>query len=250
VSGPGATTGFLDVTDLSVRYRSAGTAIAGVSIAMAEGEVVAVLGPNGAGKTTLLRAIAGFAPDEPGSVSGGSVQFRGRSMARVPAYRRARLGVVLVPERDKVFSGLTVHENLELACPRGTSVSDAVAEVVEMFPALGRRIRTPGGLLSGGERQMLAMARAFMRAPTLLLLDETSLGLAPIIAEEVMHKIRTVVRDKRISVLLVEQNFGLAQMVADRYYVLSGGRITRQGSFSDRNSLDDLSTSYFGGQTT
>lgn len=239
-------TGFLEITDLTVSYKSAGLALENVSVSMSEGEVVAILGPNGVGKTTLLRAISGFAPDEPGTINRGTVQFRGAKLNRVKPHLRARRGVVLVPERDKVFPQLTVYENLELACPRGKSVSDAAEEVVSLFPALRPRLRTAGGLLSGGERQMLAIARAFMLEPALLLLDETSLGLAPIVASQVMDEIRAVVRQNKISVLLVEQNIGLARVVADRYYVLQQGRIAAAGEFGEDDDVEELSGSYFG----
>jgi branched-chain amino acid transport system permease protein len=239
-------TGFLEITDLTVSYKSAGLALENVSVSMSEGEVVAILGPNGVGKTTLLRAISGFAPDEPGTINRGTVQFRGARLNRVKPHLRARRGVVLVPERDKVFPQLTVYENLELACPRGKSVSDAADEVVSLFPALRPRLRTAGGLLSGGERQMLAIARAFMLEPALLLLDETSLGLAPIVASQVMDEIRAVVRENKISVLLVEQNIGLAKAVADRYYVLQQGRIAAAGEFGEDDDVEELSGSYFG----
>jgi branched-chain amino acid transport system ATP-binding protein len=241
---------FLDIAHLTVSYRNAGLALDDVSLTMTEGEVVAVLGPNGVGKTTLLRAISGFAPDEPGVINRGAVSFRGTKLNKVKPHLRARHGVVLVPERDKVFPQLTVYENLEIACPRGKSVSDAAEEVLSLFPALRRRLQTAGGLLSGGERQMLAIARAFMLKPSLLLLDETSLGLAPIVASQVMDEIRTVVRERRISVLLVEQNIGLAKVVADRYYVLAQGRIASEGVFSAEDVLEDLSRSYFGEMTT
>jgi ABC-type branched-subunit amino acid transport system ATPase component/ABC-type branched-subunit amino acid transport system permease subunit len=239
-------TGFLDITDLTVSYKTAGMALENVSLSMSEGEVVAVLGPNGVGKTTLLRAISGFAPDEPGIINRGAVHFRGTKLNRVKPHLRARRGVVLVPERDKVFGQLTVYENLELACPRGKAVSDAADEVVSLFPALRRRLHTAAGLLSGGERQMLAIARAFMLEPALLLLDETSLGLAPIVASQVMAEIRTIVRESKISVLLVEQNIGLARVVADRYYVLQQGRIAAAGEFGADDDVDEVSGSYFG----
>jgi ABC-type branched-subunit amino acid transport system ATPase component/ABC-type branched-subunit amino acid transport system permease subunit len=243
---PTTATGFLEITDLTVSYKSAGLALENVSMSMSQGEVVAILGPNGVGKTTLLRAISGFAPDEPGTINRGTVQFRGARLNRVKPHLRARRGIVLVPERDKVFPQLTVYENLELACPRGKSVSDAADEVVSLFPALRPRLRTAGGLLSGGERQMLAIARAFMLEPALLLLDETSLGLAPIVASQVMDEIRAVVRENKISVLLVEQNIGLAKVVADRYYILQQGRIAAAGEFGENDDVEELSGSYFG----
>jgi branched-chain amino acid transport system permease protein len=235
----------LTVRGLTVGYRSAGTALRDVSISVGSGEVIAILGPNGAGKTTLLRAIAGFAPDEPGYVTTGTVELAGRSLRKVPTYQRARRGVVLVPERDKVFPAMTVQENLRLAV--GTrSGGPSLDRVLEYFPALQDKRQRPAVLLSGGERQMLAIARALLLEPVLLLLDETTLGLAPMVAHAVMAQIRQVAEDHSTSVLLVEQNAALALDVADRYYVLDHGRISASRSSAAADAVASLQASYLG----
>jgi branched-chain amino acid transport system permease protein len=235
----------LTVRGLTVGYRAAGTALRDVSISVGSGEVIAILGPNGAGKTTLLRAIAGFAPDEPGYVTTGTVELAGRSLRKVPTYQRARRGVVLVPERDKVFPAMTVQDNLRLAV--GTrSGGPSLDRVLEYFPALQDKRERPAVLLSGGERQMLAIARALLLEPVLLLLDETTLGLAPMVAHAVMAQIRQAAEDHSTSVLLVEQNAALALDVADRYYVLDHGRISASRSSAAADAVATLQASYLG----
>jgi ABC-type branched-subunit amino acid transport system ATPase component/ABC-type branched-subunit amino acid transport system permease subunit len=235
----------LRVRDLTVAYRSAGTALHDASVSVGPGEVVAILGPNGAGKTTLLRAIAGFAPDEPGYVTSGSVELLGQSLRKVPTYKRARRGVVLVPERDKVFPAMSVQENLRLAVG-GKSGGPGIDDVLGYFPALRDKRQRPAVLLSGGERQMLAIARALLLDPRLLLLDETTLGLAPKVAHAVMAQIRQVAEDSSTSVLLVEQNAALALDVADRYYVLDHGRISASRSSTAADAVATLQASYLG----
>jgi ABC-type branched-subunit amino acid transport system ATPase component/ABC-type branched-subunit amino acid transport system permease subunit len=235
----------LEVQDVTVGYRGGAIALRRVSLTLNRREVVTVLGANGAGKTTLLRAIAGFTSDEPGFIREGRIFFDGRAESGVPAYRRAESGIVLVPEREKVFATLSVHENLELASPTRRGAKAAMEEVLDFFPALRPKLPNPAVLLSGGERQMLAIARGFMLKPKILLLDETTLGLAPIIAERVMVHIRDVVRASGASVLLVEQNATLARTVSDRYYTLRNGEIVDQGSFADEGS-EDFVTQYFG----
>lgn len=236
----------LRVEALTVGYRGGSTALSDVWMDVGAGEVVAVLGPNGAGKTTLLRAIAGFAPDEPGSLRSGRVIFEGRTMQSVAAFRRAMGGIVLVPEREKVFPSLTVRENIELASPTRRDARPLVDEVVEFFPTLKPRLMARAVLLSGGERQMLAIARGFMLRPRLLLLDETTLGLAPIIAEQVMNHIGELARDRGTSVVLVEQNVALAELVADRYYALQNGTVVDAATFGDDSSRETLIQEYLG----
>jgi ABC-type branched-subunit amino acid transport system ATPase component/ABC-type branched-subunit amino acid transport system permease subunit len=220
----------LEVRNLTVGYRGGSLALSGVELEVASGEIVAVLGPNGAGKTTLLRAIAGFAANEPGVIRSGTIRFKGEQLGR-STFRRARSGVVLIPERDKVFSGLSVEENLELAARSERAARQLSEEALALFPALASRRRLPAGLLSGGERQMLAIARGFMLKPELLLLDETTLGLAPIIAREVMQHIVTAARERRTTILVVEQNAVLAETACDRFVLLRHGKVESTGEF-------------------
>jgi ABC-type branched-subunit amino acid transport system ATPase component/ABC-type branched-subunit amino acid transport system permease subunit len=235
----------LAVAGLSVSYRGAGSALYGVDLQVDAGEVVAVLGPNGAGKTTMLRAIAGFTPEEPGYVTAGSVDLLGRSLRGMPTYKRARRGVVLVPERDKVFAAMTVLENMRLAVGR-RSDGLGVDDVLGYFPALADKRQRPAVLLSGGERQMLAIGRALLLHPVLMLLDETTLGLAPKVAHAVMAQVRQVAEDSATSVLLVEQNAALALDVADRYYVLERGRMSGSRVSTADDTLASLEATYLG----
>ena len=234
----------LEVRDLTVGYRGGSVALSSVDFEVASGEIVAVLGPNGAGKTTLLRAIAGFAANEPGVIRSGTIRFKGERLGR-STFRRARSGVVLIPERDKVFSGLTVEENLELAARSERAARQLSDEALALFPALAIRRRLPAGLLSGGERQMLAIARGFMLKPELLLLDETTLGLAPLIAKEVMRHIATAARERQTTIVVVEQNAVLAETVCDRFVLLRHGKVESSGEFAGAESAR-FAAAYFG----
>jgi branched-chain amino acid transport system ATP-binding protein len=195
-----------------------------------ENERVALVGANGAGKTTLLRTISGVQP-----ATGGSVRFAGRDITRVPPDRRVRLGIGQVPEGRQMFAPMAVEDNLLLGGytrSRSERVED-LAQVYERFPVLEERRRQPAGTLSGGEQQMLAIGRALMARPRLLLLDEPSMGLAPRIVEQIF----AVIRELRGTILLVEQNAHAALGVADRGYVVESGRIVLEGS--SRALLDD-----------
>jgi ABC-type branched-subunit amino acid transport system ATPase component len=208
------------------------------------GEVLSVLGPNGAGKTTLLRALTGFTPAEPGVVTNGSVSLDGKDLRRLTPYQRARQGVVMVEAREKVFNEMTVRDNLVLIAPAARAEA-CVEEAAGLFPPLRPRLDRPAGLLSGGERQMLAIARAMALEPRLLLVDETTLGLAPAIAQEVMHSVRELSLSRGTSVLFVEQNATLALEVADRYFVLSRGQIV-EGGEAQIEEVERLHGAYFG----
>jgi branched-chain amino acid transport system permease protein len=238
--------GALEVDSLDVAYRSGATAIHDVSISVGLSEMVAILGRNGAGKTTLLRAIAGFVIGEPGLIRSGSIVAFGTDITHKRPYRRAKDGVVLVPEREKVFQTLTVEENLELAVTRRRSGKALKGNVLDLFPAIGPKLKVRAGLLSGGERQMLAIARALMLEPRMLLLDETTLGLAPIVARQVLSDIARVVHSTGVSVLLVEQNAVLASLVAERYYVLQSGCVVEHGAFDGNDAGERLASMYLG----
>ena len=204
------------------------------------GEVVALLGPNGAGKTTTLSTIAGLLP-----CIGGAVWLDGEDIEGVPAHKLARRGVSLVPEGRALFFGMTVREHLKLAETKGSLRRD---ELIEMLPGAAASASTARpGVLSGGEQQMLAVGRALVSAPRVLLVDEMSLGLAPVIVERLLPVLRRVAEDLGAGVLFVEQHVSLALEVADRAYVLSHGRLVLEGAAKDlRGRRDLLRSSYLG----
>jgi branched-chain amino acid transport system ATP-binding protein len=233
----------LTVESLAVSYGDS-RVLNDVTFAIEEGEVVALVGANGAGKTTLLRALTGLSAPR-----AGSIRFAGQSMGNVPPYERARLGIAMVPEGRRLFQGLTVRQNLELgsrASPERARKGKDLAFVFELFPELLRLQNRISGLLSGGEQQMCAIGRALMAGPKLLLIDEMSLGLAPVIVERIAGVIRAINRDRGISVLLVEQDVGLALEIATRGYVLDTGRIVIDGAASELLERDDIRAAYLG----
>jgi branched-chain amino acid transport system ATP-binding protein len=201
-------------------------ALHGVSIEMARGEIVTLLGANGAGKSTLIRAISGVQ-----AISAGQIRFDDRPLEGVSAHARVALGIAQVPEGRQVFAPLSVEDNLRLgAWPRRNARLDAeLASVYELFPVLASRRRISAGMLSGGEQQMLAIGRALMAKPRLLLLDEPSMGLAPILVEQILDVVRGL-KQAGLTVLLVEQNARAALAIADRGYVVETGRIATSGS--------------------
>jgi len=209
----------------------------GVSIRVGEGEAVALLGRNGAGKTTLIRSVAGFTPPRE-----GRVVFGGQPVEAWPAYRIARHGLALVPQGRRIFSPLTVRENLTLGARQGEWTLE---RVYALFPRLGERALQPGGTLSGGEQQMLAIARALMTNGRMLVLDEPSEGLAPIVVREIGRIVRGL-KGGRLSILLVEQNYHLALQVADRVYVMNKGQIVWEGTPAGLEAEEDVKRRYLG----
>jgi branched-chain amino acid transport system ATP-binding protein len=235
----------LEVTDLRVRYGHS-TALSGVDISVGDGELVAVAGANGAGKSTLVNAVAGWSRGR-ASVT-GTIRLDGRDVAGLAPHRRAKVGVVLVPEGKGVFEQLTVEENLRLVQPPkdATGKRFEVSDVYEVFPQLPDRASARCSTLSGGERQMVAIGRALRAAPRLLILDEPSVGLAPRLVLTVLQHVRELV-EGGLSVLLVEQNVKATLEVADRLYLLEQGRVAASGAASEMRDDDRIAAAYLGG---
>jgi branched-chain amino acid transport system ATP-binding protein len=217
-------------------------ALHGVSIDVAAGEIVTLVGANGAGKTTLLRVISGVQP-----ISAGRIRFEERRLDGMSAHARVALGIAQVPEGRQVFAPLSVEDNLRLGAwtRRGERPDAELACVYELFPALASRRRVSAGTLSGGEQQMLAIGRALMAKPRLLLLDEPSMGLAPMLVEQILDVLRHL-KQGGLTVLLVEQNARAALAIADRGYVVETGRIATSGSAGELLADDRVRAAYLG----
>jgi branched-chain amino acid transport system ATP-binding protein len=229
----------LSVTDLAVSYGYV-HAVNSISFRVERGETIALLGGNGAGKTTTLRAISALLrPAE------GAIEFEGQSLIGLSPHEVVARGIVQVPEGRHIFPDLTVMENLSVGgYQRKDSLSDDLSAIFDLFPVLRERLKQPGGTLSGGEQQMLAIGRALVGRPNLLMLDEPSLGLAPIVVDRLFDQIQRI--KANVTVLLVEQNAQLALELADRAYVLQQGRIVREGSSKDLLNSDWLRQAYLG----
>jgi len=210
----------------------------GLSIGVAEGEVVALLGRNGAGKTTTLRSVTGLTPPR-----SGEVRYKGRDIAGLDTHKISRIGIALVPETRDIFSYLTVRENLAIAQRKSSRWQ--VETVLERFPNLRERLDSKGRSLSGGEQQMLAIARALLTGPDLLLLDEPSQGLAPLVVDAVMGTIRTL-KQERVSMLLVEQNAEMALQLADRVYIIDHGTVVFEGTPAQLRADTQVTSTYLG----
>jgi len=211
----------LDVEAIDAGYGSV-PVLSGVSLRVADGERVVIIGRNGAGKTTLLRALMGFL-----RCPRGGIRLEGRDVTRLPAYARARLGLGYVPQGREIFPALTVRENLEMgAVGRGRSAR--MEELIEIFPRLGERLRQRGRSLSGGEQQILAIARALMGEPRLLLLDEPTEGIQPSIVDEILTQLLAVNARRGVAMILVEQNLDFASEFAQRAYTMLKGQITEE----------------------
>ena len=239
----------LSVDKLEVVYQRAITAVQGITLSARPGQIVGILGTNGAGKTTLLRAISGFHGTDDARITEGAIRFKGRRIENVEPHCIARLGIALVPEREKVFPNLTVAENLLVPAAPELSAADRKrqeAQVLQFFPKLEELHGRTAGLLSGGERQMLAIASALVSKPELLLVDELSLGLAPVVIEDLMARLLQVRRELGITILLVEQSAAVALEVADYSYVLENGRIVLDGDKARLSNHPDIQEFYLG----
>jgi branched-chain amino acid transport system ATP-binding protein len=234
----------LEARDVVVHYGRI-KALHGVSLVVREGELVTLLGSNGAGKTTMMRAISGLRP-----LTSGSVWFDGQDVTRVKAHKRVAGGLIQAPEGRGVFPGMTVIENLEMGCygrkfPSKAEHKNQLDWVLETFPRLAERKNQVGGTLSGGEQQMLAIGRSLMARPTVLLLDEPSMGLAPMVISQIF-KIIAEINAAGTTVLLVEQNAQQALSRSDRAYILETGEVTKSGDARELLSDDSIRAAYLG----
>jgi branched-chain amino acid transport system ATP-binding protein len=234
----------LKVSHLNVFYGGI-HALDDVNIEVKDGEIVTLIGANGAGKTSTLRAISGLVDTAPGS----SIQFDGQELTKVPAHKIPYLGISHVPEGRRIFASMTVQENLQLGayCRKDkNNLAQDYKTVFEKFPRLKERMKQRAGTLSGGEQQMLAMGRALMSRPKIMLMDEPSMGLAPIIVKEIFSIIQSI-NKSGTTILLVEQNANMALSIADRAYVIETGRITMEGKASELINNEAVKKAYLGG---
>ncbi|MEK9946894.1 MAG: ABC transporter ATP-binding protein [Alphaproteobacteria bacterium] len=231
----------LEIETLNVRY-GRNHAVRDVSLSVAEGEIVTVLGANGAGKSSLLKAIQGTV-----SSNSKGARFQGKDLPSLSPQKRVSSGLVLVPEGRQIFVSMTVHENLLMGayCRRDTEVAADIEGVYERFPNLAQRRDLPASVLSGGEQQMLAISRALLARPSLMMLDEPSLGLSPILVNQLFDLIASLNQDG-LSILLVEQNTHKALQTASRGYVLELGRVVVEGTPDQLRSGDQLEAAYLG----
>ncbi len=239
----------LALNNIEVVYDNAILVLKGVSLEVEEGHITTLLGANGAGKTTTLKAISGLLHSERGEVTKGSVELDGDRLDRLPAHDVVRRGVVQVFEGRRVFENLTVEENLVAGAHTRSdfaAVRETINAILDTFPALKERRRQPAGYLSGGEQQMLVIGRALMCEPKVMLLDEPSLGLAPLLVSEIFAIIRRLREERGLTVLLVEQNAALALDIADHGYVMENGRIVLEGPAEALRQNSDIKEFYLG----
>ena len=233
----------LEIKDLRVHYGKI-EAIKGVSVVVNQGEIVTLIGANGAGKTTILKTISGLRP-----VSSGSITFDGEDINKIPAHKRVDLGISQVPEGRGIFPGMTVLENLEMGKfnrkDRKSEMDQDLDRVYTLFPRLKERVAQAGGTLSGGEQQMLAMGRALMARPKVLLLDEPSMGLAPQMIANIF-RIITEINKQGVTILLVEQNAQQALQRAHRAYILETGNVTKEAKAADLLNDPAVREAYLG----
>ena len=237
----------LEINNIEVIYEDVILVLRGLSLSVPEGKIIALLGSNGAGKSTTLKAVAGLLPSEHGEVTEGNIVYRGKRITRSNPAEIVRLGISLVMEGRRVFEHLTVHENLLTgAYTRRSGIGDDLDRVYGFFPKLRDRRTQQAGYLSGGEQQMLAIGRSLMSKPKLMMLDEPSLGLAPLLVEEIFGRIKALNTEIGTTVLLVEQNARRALQIADRAYVMENGRIVLEGASAELASNPDVQEFYLG----
>lgn len=237
----------LSVSNLEVVYNKAAMAIQGVSLSVPERGIVAILGVNGAGKTTTMRAIAGFMGQDNADITDGTVEFMGQRINGKSPDKIARRGLILIPEREKAFASLSVEENLQASVgAKGEYRRQVMNRIFNYFPILAERKNQIVGYLSGGERQMLAIAQALLCSPRLLLVDELSMGLAPIIVTQLLDNLRFLRDDLGLAILLVEQNAAAALSIADYAYVMENGHVVFDGPPAKLTSHEDVGEFYLG----
>jgi branched-chain amino acid transport system ATP-binding protein len=239
----------LEIENLEVIYQRSITAIQGISLRVAEHSITAVVGTNGAGKSTTLAAIAGFVRADDAQIPQGRISFAGQSLLGLHNFQISNLGIGLVPERNKIFPTMTVTENLaasRYASHSGLRRSFALDDIFSLFPQLAQRRRSVAGYLSGGERQMLAISMALLNGPRLLMIDEMSLGLAPIIVSQLQQVVRDLRREFGITFLVIEQNANIALDLADYTYVMENGRIVFDGNSERLRAHPDFKEFYLG----
>lgn len=243
--------GFLDLRNVEAQYGQAILAVRDISLKVEEGTIVALLGANGAGKTTTLKAISNLLGPARGRVSRGQIFWHGEDISNLTASKLVAGGIVQVLEGRHVFPQLTVEENILaggfVGRPSRRALLDHLDQIYGWFPRLKQKRKTKAGLTSGGEQQMVAIGRALMTSPRLVLLDEPSMGLAPIIVQEIFEIIRTLNRESGVSFLLAEQNANLALKYAHHAYILETGRVVLSGPASELAARDDVHEFYFGG---
>jgi branched-chain amino acid transport system ATP-binding protein len=239
----------LVIDNLEVLYGNVSLALRGISFTVPERGVVALLGPNGAGKTSTIRAISGLLPIHGGSVRSGDILLDGKSIRGAKPDKLVANGLAQVPEGRLVFAHLSVTDNLRLGATqrRRGGLGDSMDQIFDLFPVLKERRKQQAGWLSGGEQQMVAIGRALMAAPRMLLLDEVSLGLAPLAIELIFERLREVQRELGTTMLLVEQNARVALDFADHGYIVESGRVVLEGATSDLRENEDVQRSYLGG---
>lgn len=237
----------LDVKNLSVLYKRSILGIADISLQVKQGSTTAILGANGAGKTTTMRAITGFIGLDNAKVSNGTVRFADTDITGFAPHQTSQMQFVLVPEREKVFPNLTVDENLAVV----VGETDEIGHMIyEFFPRLGDLKHKLAGLLSGGERQMLAIGAALAFKPKLLLIDELSLGLAPVIVEEITSRLERIKHELDLTMLIVEQNANMALKMADYAYALENGHVVLEGKAADLQENPEIQEIYLGGHAS
>ena len=242
----------LEIQKLEVVYHRSITAVQGISLNVEPAQIVALLGTNGAGKTTTLRAISGFLGLDDARVTDGAIIFNGERIENSAPHENTARGIALVSERDKVFPNLTVAENLIAPIPRAISAAERRRRemlVYQFFPRLSELRSRIGGLLSGGERQMLALGSALVCAPQLLLVDELSLGLAPVVVNDLLLRLVEIRRELGLTILMVEQSAAIALEVADYCYVMENGKIVLDGTAERLRGHPDVQEFYLGGKS-
>jgi branched-chain amino acid transport system ATP-binding protein len=232
----------LEIKDLQIAYGAA-PAVWGVSMTVKQGELLCVVGPNGAGKTTLINTIAGMQKS-----ASGSITLEGKDITKMPAHQFCDVGIAIVPEGRRLFATMTVLENLELGSylpAAKTKRAETLAQVLEIFPAVKEKLPSLAGTLSGGQQQMVAIARALMAKPRLLLLDEPSLGLSPLIVKDMFAAIKKI-NAAGMTILLVEQNVAMAMAVSHRAYVLELGKVVAEGLPKELMARPEIQKAYLG----